>query len=55
VAQSVEAMRCKPEGRGFDSRWCNWYFSLTYFFLPHYGLESTKPVIEMSTRVPPGE
>jgi len=29
VAQLVEAMRYKPEGRGFDSRWCHWNFSLT--------------------------
>jgi len=29
VAQSVEALRYKPEGRGFDSRWCDWNFSLT--------------------------
>jgi hypothetical protein len=25
----VEALRCKPEGRGIDSRWCHWNFSLT--------------------------
>ena len=25
----VEALRYKPEGRGFDSRWCHWIFSLT--------------------------
>jgi len=29
VAQSVEALRYKPEGRGFDSRWYQWNFSLT--------------------------
>jgi hypothetical protein len=29
VAQLVEALRYKPEGRGFDSRWCHWNFSLT--------------------------
>ena len=29
VAQSVEALRYKSEGRGFDSRWCHWNFSLT--------------------------
>jgi hypothetical protein len=29
VAQLVEALRYKPEGRGFDSLWCNWNFSLT--------------------------
>jgi hypothetical protein len=29
VAQLVDAMHYKPEGRGFDSRWCHWNFSLT--------------------------
>ena len=29
VASLVEAMRYKPEGRGFDSQLCNWNFSLT--------------------------
>jgi hypothetical protein len=29
VAQLVEALCYKPEGRGFDSRWCRWKFSLT--------------------------
>ena len=29
VAQLVEALRYKSEGRGFDSRWCHWNFSLT--------------------------
>jgi hypothetical protein len=33
----VEALRYKPEGRGFDSRWCHWIFSLTYSFRSHYG------------------
>jgi len=28
-AQVVEALRYKPECRGFDSRWCHWNFSLT--------------------------
>jgi hypothetical protein len=37
VAQFVEALRSKPEGRGFDSRWCQWNFSLIYSFRPHYG------------------
>ena len=26
VAQLVQALRYKPEGRGFDSRWCHWIF-----------------------------
>jgi hypothetical protein len=29
VAKLVEALRYKPEGREFDSRWCHWNFSLT--------------------------
>jgi len=29
VAQLVEALRYKSEGRGFDSRWCHWNFPLT--------------------------
>jgi len=37
VAQLVEALRYKPEGPGFDARWCNWNFSLTLFIRPHYG------------------
>jgi hypothetical protein len=31
-----EALRYKPEGRGFDSR-CHWNFSLTKSFRPQYG------------------
>jgi hypothetical protein len=34
---AVEALRYKPAGRGFDSRWCQWIFSLTKSFRPHYG------------------
>ena len=29
VAQLVQTLRYKSEGRGFDSRWCHWNFSLT--------------------------
>jgi len=29
VAQLVEALRYKSEGRGFDSRWSHWNVSLT--------------------------
>ena len=29
VAQLVEALRYKPEGSGFDSRWYHWNLSLT--------------------------
>jgi hypothetical protein len=34
VAQLVEALRYKSGGRGFDSRWCHWNFSLTKSFRP---------------------
>jgi len=34
VAELVEALRYKPEVRGFD---CHWNFSLTSSFRPHYG------------------
>ena len=37
VAQLVEALLYKPEGRGFDSRWRHWNFTSTYSFWPHYG------------------
>jgi hypothetical protein len=37
LAQLVEALRYKSEGRGFDSRWCDWNFSLTQSFRPHCG------------------
>jgi hypothetical protein len=29
VAHLVEALRYKPEGRGFYSRWSHWNFSVT--------------------------
>jgi len=35
VAQFLEALRYKPEGRGSDSRWYLWNFSLTQTFRPH--------------------
>ena len=37
VAQLVEALRYKLEGRGFDSGWYHWNFSLTQSFRLHYG------------------
>jgi hypothetical protein len=37
VAQLVEALCYKLEGRGFDSRWCHWDFSLTQSFRPRCG------------------
>jgi hypothetical protein len=37
LALLVEALRYKPAGRGFDSRWCYWSFSLLLYFRTHYG------------------
>ena len=37
ASQLVEALRYKPEGRGFDSRWCHCNFSLTQSYRPQYG------------------
>ena len=31
----VKALRYKPARRGFDSQWCHWNFSVT-FFQSHY-------------------
>ena len=50
LTQLVEALRYKPEGRGFDSRWCHWNFPLTQSFRPHYGPGVDSAVTEMSTR-----
>jgi hypothetical protein len=46
VAQLVEALRYKPEGRGLDSRCCHWNFSFA-IILPA-ALGSTQPLTEMS-------
>jgi hypothetical protein len=39
VAQLAEALRHKPEGRGFDSRQVHWDFSYTQPLRQHYGPE----------------
>jgi hypothetical protein len=44
VAQLVEELRYKLQGRRFDSRWCHWNFSGTM------ALGLTQPLTEMSTR-----
>jgi len=35
MAQLVEALRYKPEGRGFDSLWCLAFF-IDIILRPHY-------------------
>ena len=37
MAQLVGALRYGPEGRGFDSRWRQWNFSLIQSFRSHFG------------------
>jgi hypothetical protein len=37
AVQCVCLLLHKPKGRGFDSRWCHWIFSLTSSFRLHYG------------------
>jgi len=37
VKQLFEALHSKPEGRGLDSRWCHWNYSLAWHFLRPYG------------------
>jgi hypothetical protein len=44
VAQLVEALRYKPEGRAFDSRWCHNPSGR------NMALGPTHPLTEMSTR-----
>jgi len=49
VAQLVVALRYKPVGRGFDSGWCNWNFSLHNPSGRIVALGLTQPLTEMST------
>jgi hypothetical protein len=37
VVRLVEALRYKPGGSGFDSRWCHLKFFIDKSFQPHYG------------------
>ena len=50
VAQSVEAMCYKPEGRGFDSRWSHCDFSLSQSSARTVALGLTHPLTETRTR-----
>ena len=49
-AQLVETLRYKPEGHGFDSRWCQWIFFLHNPSGRTMALGLTQPLTEMSTR-----
>ena len=50
MTQSVEVQRYKPEGRGFDSRLCQWNFSLSLSFDHTIALGSTQPQTGVSAR-----
>jgi len=50
VAQLVETLRYKPEGCGFDSRWCHWNFDWHNPSGCTMALGLTQPLTEMSTR-----
>jgi hypothetical protein len=34
----VKALRCKPEGRGFETRWGEWFLSIYLILLAALGL-----------------
>jgi hypothetical protein len=48
VARLVEALRYKPEGRGFEFRWCHLGFFIDNTLPATLG--SKQPLTEMSTR-----
>jgi hypothetical protein len=52
--KAYEALCCKPEGRGFESRWCGFFFNLPNPSSRTMALGSTQPLTEMSTRNLPG-
>ena len=44
------SLRYNPQGRGFDSQWCHWNFSLTYNHSSlTMALGLTQSLTEMST------
>ena len=50
MAQLLEALRYKPEGRGFDSHCCHWNFHWHNPSGRTMALGLTQPLTEMSTR-----
>jgi len=51
VAQLVEALRYKPEGRGFDSRYRQWSFFTEK--IPPAALGLIQPLTEMTASIFP--
>ena len=50
ISTVVKALCYKSDGRWFDSRWCQWKFSLTQNPSDRtVALGSTQPLTEMST------
>jgi hypothetical protein len=54
VAQLVETLRYKAGGRGFDSRWDQWNFSLAYPSGRTMALGSTHPQQILVSGIFPG-
>ena len=50
VVQVVEALRCKPEGRGFDFDWIFGIFNLLTLSGRTMTLASTLPLTEINTK-----
>jgi len=46
----VEALYYKPEGRGFDTRWCHWNFNWHYRSERTMALGLTQSLTVMNTR-----
>jgi hypothetical protein len=49
VTQLVEKLHFKPEGHGFNSRWCHWIFFRHNPSGRTLALGLTQPLTEMST------
>jgi hypothetical protein len=50
VARLVQALHYKPEGRGFNSRWCHWISHWHYPSGRTMALRSSHSLTKMSTR-----
>ena len=46
LGYAIEALRNKPEGRGFDYRWGQWIFDLIYCLFCCPGFDSASNISE---------